>query len=146
MLSHGSRQFPSWLIFDVGRSNMVEHALCIKCGEEKAHPYDRCGCCKLTPATEEEKMKSIYLSEYRYSDGDQMEKWLEELESVARRLQRSEPFDYDSKELKRLAVVEAALKAVPASAAWKALFRFFLPGIILLTVLWGIIIFLKLSK
>jgi hypothetical protein len=125
---------------------MVEHAICFKCGEEKAHPYDRCGCCKLTPIKEEEKMKSLYLSEYRFSDGDRMEKWLEELESVTPRLQRSEPLDYDLEELKRMAVVDAELKAVPASAAWKALFRFFLPGIILLTVLWGIIIFLRLSK
>jgi hypothetical protein len=131
------------LTLDKDGDVMIEHAICIACGEEKAHPFDPCGACKLTPAPGEQQIKSLYLSEYRYSDGEQMEKWLDELESIAAQLQRSQSFDYDPSELKRMAAVDARIRAIPPSAAWGALFRFFLPAIILLAALWGIVFVLR---
>jgi len=123
---------------------MVEHAICIKCGEEKNFPVDRCGSCRFIPRAVDEKRKSYYLSEYRFSDAEHMQRWLEDLEAIAARLKKSEPFAYDAGELDRMDAVEAAV--IAEGKSWRPMFRYFLLPAVLLVVLWGAVLLLKLSK
>jgi hypothetical protein len=126
---------------------MVEHAICIRCGAEKAHPYDRCGDCRFAPARDsEDSARSLYLSEFRFSEPDAMERWLGELESVAERLRRGESYQFESAEVQRMRSIAVALASQPASVAYKALFRFFFPALVLLAVIWGLYLWLRLSR
>lgn len=129
------------------RAFMIEHAICIRCGAEKAHPFDRCGDCHFEPTPDsDDAVRSLYFSEYRFSDPDAMERWLEELESIAPKVKQGAAYEFDSAELKRLHSVARALAAQPAAAANKALLRFFAPAIALLVVLFGLYLWLRLSR
>jgi len=126
---------------------MVEHAICIRCGAEKAAPCDRCGDCHFKPDRESDDMaRSLYLSEFRYSDPNMMEGCLTELELVAQRLRRGESYDFESAEVQRMRSVAEKLASQPASAAYRALFRFLLPGLIFLALLWGAILLLRFLR
>jgi hypothetical protein len=50
---------------------------------------------QIHPDHQDEMLKSLYLSEHRFSGGAQRERWLVDLESVAARLKAEQPFDYD---------------------------------------------------
>jgi predicted amidophosphoribosyltransferase len=126
---------------------MVEHAICIRCGAEKAHPYDRCGDCRFEPAPQsDDSARSLYFSEFRFSDRQAMGRWLEELEFIAERLQRGERYEFETAEVQRMYVVAEALASQPSSVAWRALFRFFAPALLFLALLWGFYLWLRLSR
>jgi len=49
-------------------------------------------------------------------------------------------------ELDRLRKQKHLVEAVPMSAVWGAVFRFFLPAVIFLAILWGLVILLEELK
>lgn len=126
---------------------MIEHAICIRCGAEKAHPYDRCGDCRFEPARDSDDIaESLYLSEFRFSEPDAIERWLGELEAIAERLRRRESYHVEPAELQRMRSVAVSLASQPASVAYKALLRYFLPALVLLALVWGMYVWLRLSR
>jgi len=112
-------------------------AICIRCGEHKQAAFDVCSRCGLDPSLNEEDMiKSAYLSLGRFNRDEQRD-YEGELLLMGRALRDGyEVIKYDSKELDRLRAQKHLVESVPSSAAWGALFRFFLPSIGLLIFLW----------
>lgn len=124
---------------------MLFDAICIRCGEPKRTAYQRCGHCAFDPAQNEDALvKSVYLSLGRYEDEDDRHRYREELALMGRALREGgDPIDYDLAELSRLLAQKRLLDSIPPSAAWGVLFRFFLPAVIFLGILWLVVYLLR---
>lgn len=126
---------------------MTEHAICIRCGAGKAHPVSRCGACSFKPAHSSiDLARSFYLSEFRFSGPIEVERWLVELDLVAARLRRGEPYEYDSAELERMQSLAQSPASRRATLAYKSLCRFLIPGLLLLILLLALYLWLHLAK
>lgn len=112
------------------------NAVCPRCGTSKNRPWKKCSTCGLDPAQDEEWLvKSVYLSVERFEDGDDRRRYGIELEELAVRMRAGEKPDFDPAVLKKLRKQKRLVERVPASAAWGAVFRLFLPAIIVVIVL-----------
>jgi hypothetical protein len=125
---------------------MTEHAICIRCGAEKAHPASRCGACSFKPAHNSiDIARSFYLSEFRFSGPIEMEQWLVELDVIAAQLRRGEPYEYDSGELERMQSLAQSPASRRATVAYRALCRFLIPGLLTLISLVALYLWLRLA-
>jgi hypothetical protein len=89
-------------------------------------------------------LKSVFLSEYRFSDGHMMEKWLEELEGISAALARGEAYNFSPMELDRMREVRARLAS--ENSSWMPLIRYFRPAVMLLLALFLLLLLLKMMK
>jgi hypothetical protein len=92
---------------------------------------------------EDDLVKSVYLSLGRIDDPERRKEYERELERVAEGIKNGEQPAFDSAELERLRKQKAIIESVPASSVWKAVLRFFLPGVGLLALLWVVVLALR---
>ncbi|WP_150131189.1 hypothetical protein [Sphingobium yanoikuyae] len=74
-------------------------ARCIRCGDEKFQPYHRCESCRFEPQNDD-LVKSVYLSVWRYEDADKQAHWAEALKVLTK--DEIVHFTFASEEMKRL--------------------------------------------
>lgn len=117
-------------------------AVCIQCGTKKKEAWYKCRKCGLTP-TGKDLVKSVYCSTGRFQDPDDQDRYEVELEKIANKLKSGKAIKYNDQELERLAHQQKDIGSVPASAVWSAVFRFFVPGVIFLAVLYFLLWMLK---
>jgi hypothetical protein len=124
---------------------LMAYALCPRCGTSKKRAWAMCRNCGLDPADDEEALvKSVYLSVGRFDDGDDRRRYREELDELGARIRAGESPAFDEAELERLRKQKRLVESVPASAVWGAVFRLFLPVIIVVAVLVIIVILRRL--
>jgi hypothetical protein len=109
-------------------------SVCFSCGTPKKQPAARCDNCGVVPTSKIERAKSIYLSRDRFAgcETEEPAEHQQQLLLAQRVIQAGGSFAYDDAELERILATEKLVRQVPLSAAWLALFRFFLPGLLLL--------------
>ena len=104
-----------------------------------------CRNCGLDPADDEEALiKSVYLSVERLDDGDDLRRYRRELNELGERIRAGESPAFDEVELERLREQKRLVESVPSSAVWGAVFRLFLPAIIVMALLAIIVILRRL--
>jgi hypothetical protein len=119
-------------------------AICVQCGIRKSAPWKKCRHCGYDPAKDEEGLvQSVYLSLGRFEDPERQQQYANELDELATEIQRGARPAFDQVELERLVKQKAEFESIPPSAPWTALFRFFLPAIGLLAVLYAILFLLR---
>jgi hypothetical protein len=116
-------------------------ALCARCGSAKRRPWRKCARCGLDPALDEELLvQSVYLSVERFEDGGERQRYRKELGELAQRMRAGERPAFDQRELARLRKQRRLVASVPFSAVLGALFRLFLPAIVVIAILVAIIL------
>jgi hypothetical protein len=77
--------------------------VCIYCGQLKSGPQETCPSCGRTPATQEERNKSLLLStNYYLVESDYLGKTDEELLAIAQSIRSGQHYQFDEAELQRL--------------------------------------------
>lgn len=116
--------------------------ICIRCGEEKKQPWQKCPRCGFDPSTDEAGLvKSVYLSTGRYEDPDDQSRYEIELRRIAEAIKNGRNVEYDAAELERLRQQE---QAVEHFSPWGPLFRLFLPAILFIGAL--VVVYLVLRQ
>jgi hypothetical protein len=87
--------------------------------------------------------KSIYLSTGRYAGLDEPEGWRSELAQLQRSLKSGQKVSYNEAELARTAATKEAFRRAPPSSAWNTVLRFFMPGVLLIAVIWLLVWLLR---
>ena len=119
-------------------------AVCIKCGAWKSAPFNSCPSCGFDPKkNEHDFVKSVYLSLGRFEDETERVGYTSALQEYSQTLQSGGEISFDPVEIERLREQKRTFEAVPTKAAWLAILRFFLPGIIFLAFLIGLLVLLK---
>jgi len=117
------------------------HSICPRCGTPKRKPGKKCGHCGLDPdQVEEALVKSVYLSIERFEDGDDRQRYGEVLRDLSARMRAGESPEFDASVLDELRKQRRLVSSVPASAVWGAVFRLFLPVIVVVVALVIVII------
>ena len=111
------------------------NAVCIRCGAAKEVPWDVCAECSFEPKDSEELVRSVYLSTGRYDDNADKELYRRSLTDVSHQIRRGVEADYDEAELARLREQRRLVNSVPMRAVWGAVFRLFLPALLVIVVL-----------
>ncbi len=107
-------------------------AICIKCGGAKKLPWHKCGKCGFVPDGDD-LVKSVYCSIARFSgDGVRTENYKEELKQMQVAIRQGKTVDFDRVEIERLKKDQILLDHISPAMAWRAVFGFFLPAILLL--------------
>ena len=117
------------------------NAICMRCGHAKQQPSRKCRHCGL--ADDEMLVRSVYLSPERFDDPDEQRKYAEELLALSEALKSGRQVDFDEHELQRLREQLQAVNEVRWRHVFVALFRIFLPMIIVLATLYGVILLLR---
>ncbi|TWT34729.1 hypothetical protein [Blastopirellula retiformator] len=119
-------------------------AICIKCGAKKSFPYNKCGECAFDPQlAREDLVKSVCLSSGRYGSQFEKEKYDDELNSYSAQLRSGLSVEYDQEEIERLDMQLTEVEELDDKPIFKYLLRVFLPGILLLLFLIGVLVVLK---
>lgn len=122
-------------------TNVTADALCARCGSAKRRPWRKCGQCGLDPSDDEELLvQSVYLSVERFEDGDERRRYRKELGELAQRMRAGERPVFDEKVLARLRKQRQLVASVPFYAVLGAVFRLFLPVIVVVAILVAIIL------
>lgn len=122
----------------------MPNAICLRCGEAKQAALDVCPRCGLDPrGNPESAIRSVYLSEERFESQIERTNYRRELDEIAYRIRHRQPFEFDGRELNRLRRQHHIVESVTASALVRVLIRFFLPGIIFLIILIGLLVALR---
>lgn len=122
----------------------MKEAVCIQCGAWKRHPARACRRCGLDPRRDGETLvKSVYLSTGRFDAPEDRAAYREELKRASSELAAGTPVQFDERELERLRHERAAVNQVPLRAVYGALGRLFLPAVLFLAVLYGLIFLLR---
>lgn len=124
---------------------MMASAICIKCGTEKTAPWKKCQNCRFDPSkNEDDLVKSVYLSSGRYEDQEKQKKYMHELDNIGELIKNGQSPSFDSDDLERLREQKHDVESISLLTVFKTLFRLFLPAIIFLAILYGLLLFLKL--
>ena len=118
------------------------NAICIRCGTSKRAPWLVCRTCRLRPVGED-LVKSVYCSVGRFESADEQAEYRAALERHRETLRSGGSIAFDEGELDRLRRQSRLTAAVRARRVWGAVFRFFLPGIAFLGLLFGLVALLK---
>ena len=122
----------------------MAEAVCIRCGNRKPAPWGACTKCHYDPTADSEALiKSVYLSAGRFSEPDRKTRYRAELEKVAAAMEQGHQPTFEEAELIRLKAQKDFVERTTPSAAWRAVLRFFLPAIVLLTLLYGVAYLLR---
>ena len=120
-------------------------ALCPRCGTTKKRPWEACKRCGLDPAADEDALlRSVYLSVERFDDGDERRRYRRELDALGERLRAGRSVAFDEAELGKLRERKRLVESVPAAAVWGAVFRLFLPVIVVVAILVAILLLRRL--
>jgi hypothetical protein len=117
-------------------------AICIQCGASKGAPWRKCNKCGFTPEGED-LVKAAYCSTWRFADDPDAEIAYEsELKHMSEAIRTGNSITFDKTELDRLREIIGFLEA-GSPGVWSAFFRFLLPAIIFLVILYSILAFLE---
>ena len=118
----------------------MAEAICLRCGNRKKAPWERCKRCGYDPTANDEEslVKSVYLSVGRFADLTDKERYRKELDQIAGDIERGDHPVFIESELVRLRAQRITTERIPSSAAWGAVLRLFLPAVGLLLLLFGI--------
>ncbi len=119
-------------------------AICIQCGVEKTTLYEKCRKCAFEPRkTQENLIKSVYLSSARFDSEVDKKEYELELRSYAERIRKRLPIAFDPVEVERLRIQHAETDGFNEKSTVRYLFKVFLPGLILLLELICVVIALN---
>lgn len=119
-------------------------AICLHCGTTKELPCETCLGCGFLPTDEDDSLlKSVYLSLGRYDTPNEQSGYALELVALAERLRRGEEIEYDGDDLRRLQKQKGEVEHVSYAGVAYLLFRIFIPGLLFLLVLVGVLLILK---
>ena len=108
------------------------NAICIRCGDGKGHALTKCKKCGFEPTTDEEKAKSIILSEYHEIETELHGKSIEELKVIGERIKGGEAYEFDQQEVdKTVKYMHEVNSITPSEVVW-GLVKFFGPPALLL--------------
>ena len=117
-------------------------AICIKCGSAKTKPWHKCRKCGLVPSGDN-LIKSVYCSTGRFDDDDdRSEAYIDQLLKMQKALRQGESIEYDQADLERLKEQEMLIDGLASAKVWGAVFRFFLPAILFLAVIYLLVFIL----
>jgi hypothetical protein len=103
-----------------------------------------CGACGLDPTQDPEALvRSVYLSTGRFDDFDEGEAYREELAGIALQIQAGQAPSFDEADLARLREQRAHVLQVKPRFVAGALARLFLPALLFLAALWGLVFLLR---
>lgn len=125
---------------------MAKQAVCIRCGAWKRWPPEKCRRCGFEPSDDVDLSKSLYLSKARFDDADERADLGPFLEEASATLRAGGTVQYDPAELQRLSERLSDFRSVSSRQVWGAVFRFFLPGILLLAALFGLLYLLRSGR
>jgi hypothetical protein len=125
----------------------MAEAICIRCGNKKSTPWEKCGRCGYDPSRDEDALvKSVYLSVGRFRESAAKDRYRTNLDQIGEALEAGEQPAFQESELARLKAEKAFVESVRPSAAWAAILRLFLPAVGLLILLFGIAYMIRLLK
>lgn len=119
------------------------HAACLKCGEGKDAPHDRCSWCGYQPVGDDDLVKSVYLSLGRYDTQSERSQYAHELERIAQQIRIGHSPIFDAVELVRLQKQRLDVETVDDLGVLRYLIHFLLPGILIVAGLFGVLAVLK---
>jgi len=122
---------------------VAKQAVCIRCGAWKRWPPERCRDCGFEPSEERDLSKSLYLSKARPENADEPTDIEALLEQASATLRSGGTVQYDADELQRLSERLRDFRSVSSRQVWATLLRFFLPGILFLAALFGLLYLLR---
>jgi len=99
----------------VGRRKSLmakRRAVCIKCGQFKAHALGACPKCGFTPRSDEDTAKALILSKAFDAGEDVVGQSMPELEQIASLLQTDGQYPFDPEEVLRVAAAHRAARAI----------------------------------
>jgi hypothetical protein len=123
--------------------SLSPRALCMRCGVAKKSPYAQCPACGFEPRNDADLVKSVYLSVGRFEDGDDQARYATQLIDLSSALRAGGSVEYVSSELSRLSQQLTQVRSVSPSAAWGTVARLFLPALLFLALLWGVVWLLR---
>lgn len=88
-------------------------------------------------------VKSVYLSTARFNALADRRRYERELDKVSEAIRRGAPVDFDAVELSRLASQRHFVESVRTRHVLLYLLRVFLPGIVILALIWAIYALVK---
>ena len=104
----------------------MAEAICVRCGNKKSTPWEKCGRCGCDPNRDEDALvKSVYLSVGRVREPDAKARYRTDLDRIGEALQAGEQPTFPESELARLKAEKAFVESVRPSAAWAAILRQF---------------------
>ena len=119
-------------------------AICLKCGSNKSQPCERCEACSFRPSeNSDDLVKSVYLSLGRYDTEEERTRYRAELDTISRQLGAGEEIKFDRAELERLRRQKADVDSTGDWSLFRYLVRLFLPGIVIVLLLIGILYALR---
>lgn len=114
----------------------MAEAICLRCGNRKKAPWEKCNRCGYDPSGDEEAViRSVYLSVGRFAESERKAAYRAELDRLGLALERGEQLMFPDAELARLRAEKKLFNSIPRSAVWRAVLRHFLPAIGLLLLL-----------
>jgi len=90
--------------------------------------------------------KSLFLSKARYEDDEDQTDLERTLEEATVTLRAGGAIQYDPSELQRLSERIREFQSVTGWQVWGAVLRFFLPGVLLLAALFGLLYLLRSGR
>jgi hypothetical protein len=122
----------------------MSEAICVRCGAWKRQPWHPCRRCKFDPTRDREALvRSVYLSAGRFDSLPERRAYRETLRRMATDIEAGASPSFDETELQRLRTQRDLLRSIPTSAVYATLLRLFLPAILFLAALYGLVLFLK---
>ncbi len=119
-------------------------AICLRCGTTKELPFETCVDCGFQPTDEDESLlKSVYLSLARYDRPEEQSRYALELVTLAEQLRRGEEIEFDGDDLRRLQKQKGEAESLSYAGVIYLLFRIFIPGLLFLLFLIGVLLILK---
>ncbi len=120
--------------------------ICEKCGTERDYIDAACPACQFHSKTVRELATATLLTTQFEAGEESFGTPQETLDTLAQEIRAGKHLILDENELLRHErTVEAFLQVKPLHVYW-ALFRFFLPAILLLVALWGAVLGLRLLR
>lgn len=120
------------------------HAICLRCGETKDAPDEKCGGCGYHPKDNESLVKSVYLSIGRYDAPAKQMEYRYELQKLAKQIREGNIVAFDSVEIIRLQKQKIEVETVSDLGGVRYLTKVFLPGFLFLLLLLGVLVALKM--
>jgi hypothetical protein len=125
----------------------MAEAICVRCGNKKSTPWEKCGRCDCDPSRDEDTLvKSVYLSVGRFREPNAKARYRTDLDRISDALEAGEQPTFQEGELARLKAEKAFVESVRPSVAWAAILRLFLPALGFLMLLFGIAYMIRMLR
>lgn len=122
---------------------MRVNAICLKCGDWKSNPLDRCSSCGFVPHPgSDDEVKSVYLSVGRFEDEDERNQYKSELGKIRDSIRSGKAISFDENEMVRLKEQRHFIRSTSPASAWKAVLKLFLPAVLILAGLLALLLIL----